>query len=222
MHIGLIGGIGPAATDLYHRSLIEACKAAGVALELTIAHADAPTLRTNLTAGDHAAQAAIFGRLAGRLADAGAGCVAVTSVAGHFCMDAFTKLSPLPVVDMRESVPRRLREAGWRALGILGTRQAVTSGMYGCLSGFELLLPAPAAIEPVHDAYVETALSGRITEAARRIFFDAGRDMVARGAEAVLLAGTDLFVAFEGQDPGFETVDAALLHVEDLALEAAR
>lgn len=222
MHIGLIGGIGPAATDLYYRSLIEACKASGTTLELTIAHADAPTLRTNLTAGDAGAQAAIFDRLARRLADAGAGCVAVTSVAGHFCMDAFRELSPLPVVDMRESVPRRLRDAGWRTLGILGTRQAMTSAMYGCLSGFALLVPQPAAIDLVHDAYVETALSGRVTEANRELFFDAGRDMIARGAEAVLLAGTDLFVAFEDRDPGFSTIDAALLHVEDLALEAAR
>lgn len=222
MHIGLIGGIGPAATDLYYRALIEACKASGTALELTIAHADAPTLRVNLTEGKVAEQAAIFGRLARRLKDAGAGCVAVSSVAGHFCMDALKEISPLPVVDMQECVPRRLREAGWRRLGVLGTRQATASGMYGSLSGFELLTPGAAAIDVVHDAYVETALSGRITEANRRIFFDAGRDMVARGAEAVLLAGTDLFVAFEGQDPGFRTVDAALLHVEELAVVAAR
>jgi aspartate racemase len=222
MHIGLIGGIGPAATDLYYRSLTEACKAAGTPLELTIAHADAPTLRVNLTAGNAAAQAAIFGRLARRLADAGAGCVAVTSVAGHFCMDAFRELSPLPVIDMRESVPRRLREGGWRTLGILGTRQAMTSAMYGYLSEFAMLVPQAAAIEPVHDAYVETALSGRITEPNRRIFFDAGRDMTARGAEAILLAGTDLFVAFEGQEPGFRTIDSALLHVADIALESAR
>ena len=78
----------------------------------------------------------------------------------------------------------------------------MTSAMYGSLSGFELLQPAPAAIEPVHDAYVETALSGRVTDANRRIFLDAGRDMAARGAQAVLLAGTDLFVAFPGPGPG--------------------
>jgi aspartate racemase len=222
MHIGLIGGIGPAATDLYYRSLIEACKAAGTTLELTIAHADAPTLRANLTAGDAAAQAAIFDRLARRLAGAGAGCVAITSVAGHFCADAFKELSPLPVVDIREVVPRRLRQAGWRTLGVLGTRQAMTSAMYGSLSEFSLLPPDGAAVDRVHDAYVETALSGRITEANRRIFHDAGQDMVARGAEAVLLAGTDLFVAFEDRDAGFVTVDVALLHVDELALQAAR
>jgi aspartate racemase len=222
MHIGLIGGIGPAATDLYYRSLIDACRTARIDLDLTIAHADGPTLRANLTAGDQAAQAAIFARLAGHLAGAGAGCVAVTSIAGHFCIDAFTAISPLPVVDMLAVVPHRLRQAGWRRLGLLGTRQTMQSGMFGSLDGFDLFMPDPAVVGAVHDCYVGMALSGEVTAADRDLLFEAGRDMVARGAEAVLLAGTDLFLAFDGQEPGFRTIDAALLHVEDLALEAAR
>jgi aspartate/glutamate racemase len=44
MHVGLIVGIGPAATDLYYRFLITTLAARGVDLELTMAHADTPTL----------------------------------------------------------------------------------------------------------------------------------------------------------------------------------
>ena len=36
MHIGLIGGIGPAATDFYYRGLIDRHVAAGVPLDVTI------------------------------------------------------------------------------------------------------------------------------------------------------------------------------------------
>jgi aspartate racemase len=36
MHVGLIGGIGPAATEFYHRNLVRAPAAANCALELTI------------------------------------------------------------------------------------------------------------------------------------------------------------------------------------------
>ena len=152
MHIGLIGGIGPAATDLYYRSLIDACRAAGTPLDATIAHADGPTLRDNLIAGRTGAQAEIFARLARRLADAGAGCVAVTSIAGHFCIDAFRELSPLPVIDMLECVPNRLRQAGWRKLGILGTRQTMQSRMFGSLGGIEVLVPDENVIDAVHDS----------------------------------------------------------------------
>lgn len=222
MHIGLIGGIGPAATDLYYRTLIEACRTAGTPLDVTIAHADGPTLRENLVADRRDAQAAIFAGLAERLAAAGAGCVAITSIAGHFCIDAFRGRSALPVIDMLDCVPRRLTAAGWRRLGILGTRQTMESRMFGSLGGFEILVPRDGAIGAIHDCYVEMALSGRVTDAHRRLLFGAGEEMRARGAEAVLLAGTDLFLAFEGHDPGFRTIDTALLHVEELAAMAAQ
>src|SRR5262245_57832120 len=100
MHIGLIGGIGPAATDFYYRRLISSFAARDAMLELTIAHADAPTLARNLSRQDAAAQVAIYSRLTDRLAASGAECVVVTSAGGHFCIDAFQKLSPLPVVSM--------------------------------------------------------------------------------------------------------------------------
>ena len=60
MHIGLIGGIGPAATDFYYRRLIAAFASRKKPLELTIAHADTPTLLNNLARNDKAGQAAIF------------------------------------------------------------------------------------------------------------------------------------------------------------------
>jgi aspartate/glutamate racemase len=44
MHIGLIGGIGPAATDFYSRRLMSRLANKGVPLGLTIVHADTPTL----------------------------------------------------------------------------------------------------------------------------------------------------------------------------------
>jgi aspartate racemase len=37
------------------------------------------------------------------------------------------------------------------------------------------------------------------------------------GAEAVVLAGTDLNLAFDGQDPGYRVIDALDVHVALLA-----
>ena len=70
MHIGLIGGIGPAATEFYYRNLVRAHDAAGRALELTIVHADARDLIRNMNGGAPDKQAEIFLRLAQRLQSA--------------------------------------------------------------------------------------------------------------------------------------------------------
>ena len=52
MHIGLIGGIGPAATEFYYRGLIDRHAAAGTTLDLTIAHADVREMSRNLANRD--------------------------------------------------------------------------------------------------------------------------------------------------------------------------
>jgi aspartate racemase len=122
MHIGLIGGIGPGATDYYYRRLISTFAEKNAPLELTIVHADAPTLVSNLASNDVGAQTAIYTRLTVRLVSAGAECVGVTSIAGHFCIEAFKAISPLPVVDMLAEVSRTIETRGLRRIGILGTR----------------------------------------------------------------------------------------------------
>src|SRR5664279_5574141 len=58
MHIGLIVGIGPAATDYYYRYLISALARAGQDLDLTMAHADTSTLLRNQSEGNVKAQVA--------------------------------------------------------------------------------------------------------------------------------------------------------------------
>ena len=85
MHIGLIGGIGPAATAHYYRHLVQHHEAAGRRMELTIVHADAHGLAANAEAGDAQAQAAVFVGLTERLKAAGAGAVAISSIGGHYC-----------------------------------------------------------------------------------------------------------------------------------------
>ena len=219
MHIGLIGGIGPAATDYYYRGLIKAVPDG--TLQLTIAHADSPTLLGNLAAGDEAAQAAIFAGLAARLQAAGAEAVAVTAISGHFCIDRFRELSPLPVIDLLASVVRHVADAGYETVGILGTKGVMQSKLYGQLAPVNVVAPRGEMLDRVHDNYVAMAGAAAVNAAQRQVFFECGREMCARdGAAAVLLGGTDLFLAFDGQDCGFAVVDCAQLHMADIAKKA--
>jgi len=222
MHIGLIGGIGPAATDLYYRGLIDAMKARGKALDLTIVHADAPTLVRNFEARRPEDQAQIFLRLAKRLVDAGAQVMAITSVGGHFCIEQFRVLSPLPVIDLIDEIDASIAAGGYRTVGILGTDTVMRTRFYGGIRSAEVLVPDAPAIDLIHRNYVEMALSARVTDAQREVFFGAGREMASRGAETILLGGTDLFLAFDGQDSGFDTLDCAGVHIEAIAREACR
>lgn len=222
MHIGLIGGIGPAATDLYYRSLIDIMKAAGAPLDLTIVHADAPTLVRNFEARAPEPQAAIFLHLTERLVRAGADAVAVTSIGGHFCINEFRKVCPLPIIDLIDVMEDYLSAHGITRAGILGTDTAMKTKFYGGIQSAEVLVPPEKDVERVHRAYVDMALSVRVTEEQRATFFAAGKELTERGAEIILLAGTDFFLAFEDREPGFKTLDCAQVHVEAIAEVAQR
>jgi len=88
----------------------------------------------------------------------------------------------------------------------------------GLIGGFretEIVVPLGESLDKVHDAYMSIAVSGAVSEEQRDTIFRAGKKMCDdQGAQAVVLAGTDLFVAFDGYECGFKYVDSALIHID--------
>lgn len=221
MHIGLIGGIGPAATDFYYRRLISEFAIRETPLELTIVHADTPTLLRHLSTNDHAAQVAIYVRLGARLKAAGAECVVVTSIAGHFCIEGFEAVSPLPVINVLPVVDRAILAGGWTRVGILGTRAVMESRMYGRIHAAQVVPPTGLQLDAVHDAYVSMAARGLVTDVQRAVFDDAVRELVEDAhVEAILLGGTDLALVYREGHTAFPLVDCAALHVDAIVKQA--
>lgn len=214
MHIGLIGGIGPAATLAYYRKLVAAFRGRGAVLNLTIANADVLTLARHAEADDRLAQAKVYAGHLAQLKGAGADFATITSIGGHFCFAETAALTPLPLVSAITPVDTGLAARGIGRIGLLGTRQVMTSGLYGQLG--QTVPITPEDIDTIHESYIAMAKSGVCTDAARALFLDQGQRLMDRGADAVLLAGTDLTLAFDGQVPGYPVIDAVDLHVEAL------
>jgi aspartate racemase len=214
MHIGLIGGIGPAATDFYYRGLIDRHVAAGIPLDCTIAHADVREMARNLNGKTPAKQAAIFAGLIGRMKAAGAEGAAVTSMGGHFCINQLLPISPLPLVHGIHAVDAAIKKSGLKKIGVLGTRTVMETRLYGGVSSAELIAPEGDMFGRVGDTYSAMATIGRVSDAQRAVFDTAGRALMDRGAEAIMLGGTDLFLAFQGREPPFPLVDCADIHVD--------
>lgn len=220
MHIGLIGGIGPAATDVYYRGLIKRFAAAGQDLDLTIVHADTRTLLGNLLSDNQEEQSAIFERLTDRLKTAGAECVVVTSIAGHFAIQTFTPRSTLPVLDIIEAINDFTRAKGFDKIGVIGTKPVMASKFYGDVTAAEVLAPEGGDLEAVHNAYAEMATKGFVTDAQIAIFDKACTDLIARGAEAVYLGGTDLALVYSEDEARFPIIDCAEIHINAIAKAA--
>lgn len=221
MHIGLIGGIGVAATVVYYQRLTAAAAARGAPkLELTIVHGEIHELIRNNLADRRAEQAQAFLPLVTRLKDAGCDCAALSSLGAHFCFDELAALSPLPIVSAVAPLDAYFVDQGIKRVGLLGTRVVMRTRLYGQLARTDALV-LDDEIEILGQAYQDVAVAGTCSAAQRELFLDAGRRMVAAGADAIVLAGTDLNLAFDGQDLGYRVIDALDVHVALLADLAA-
>jgi aspartate racemase len=218
MHIGMIVGVGPAATDYYYRYLISALARAGQELHLTMAHADTRTMLRNQAEWNVEAQVEIYRQLTERLQRSGVERIAITSIAGHFCIEAFKEVSPVPVIDLLDVVKLEVRRRGFKRIGLLGTRVVMETRFYGVLDDVEVIAPMNDLVE-VHEAYVSMASAGVATPEQREVFMRAGNALTTtHGCESIMLAGTDLALVFEkGVDPGFDTFDCAEAHAAAIA-----
>jgi aspartate racemase len=174
----------------------------------------------NLTDGAPDRQARVFARLASRLQAAGADLVAVTSMGGHFCIRELISMSPLPILNLIPELDRALAARKLRRVGLLGTRLVMETRVYGGVPSVEVVLPRGERLQATHDAYVAMATVGQVTAAQREVFLASSRDLMDQGAEAVVLVGTDLFLAFDGLDCGFPLIDSAQVHVDALVRDS--
>ena len=98
---------------------------------------------------------------------------------------------------------------------MFGTTFTMEGGLWGQLTGVEIVKPRPDEIAFIGKAY-QRILDTQQADAAdaaglRRIAADLQRR---DGVEAILLAGTDLAVMFDEATAGFPAIDVARLHID--------
>ena len=210
--LGLIGGLGPGATVHYYRALIAAHAAQGRVARMLIAHADVDRARALAESKSLDELARYLAGLIESTAAAGAEMAAIVAITPHICAAELAALSPLPLIDMVSEVADAIRVRGLKRVALFGTRSTVESRMFGRL-GVDVVMPKPDEIDRIHNTYLDV-LYDRSTPAQIDALRELARTLIARdGAEAVLLAGTDLSMVMNEESAGFPTLDCAGVHI---------
>jgi aspartate racemase len=219
--IGLIGGLGVGATVFYYRELAKAHAGRGRVLNLVMAHADVNRVLGAAQAGDKAGLAEYLAGLIGRLADAGAEFAAIPAVTPHICIAELLKISRLPIVNPVEELQWEIEARGWRRVALFGTRFTMESGLFGLLQGVELVSPAAAEMDFVHQTYMELVSAGAGSPEQRESLSRLAHTFIDRdGVEAVILAGTDLALVFDESNTDYPHIDCARLHLNAIVQRA--
>jgi aspartate racemase len=211
--LGLVGGLGPGATVHYYRGLLAAHEAAGRAVRLLIAHADLDCVRRFMENNDRAGLAHYLAGFVSSLAAGGAEMTAIVAITPHICASELTAISPLPLIDIVSEVAAVIRTRGLKRVALLGTRFTLESRMFDRL-GVDVVVPKMEEIDQIHNTYMDVvhdcSTPGQI-DGLRQV----ARTLIERdGAEAVLLAGTDLSMVLNEDNAGFPTIDCAAVHIK--------
>ena len=213
--VGIIGGLGVGATVHYYEKIAAACKARGIVPDLVITHADVDRGQGLVRAGKLDELADYLAAFIERMGRAGAEAAVMPAVTPHICIAQLLKRTRLPLINIVDPIGAELRARKLRRVALFGTVFTVEGGLWGQLTGVDIVKPQPDEIDFIGKAYQRILDTQKGDEAdtagLRRIAADLQRR---DGVEAILLAGTDLAVIFDEANAGFPAIDVARLHID--------
>jgi aspartate racemase len=199
--IGIVGGMGPLATSDLFRKIIEVTEAAS---DQDHAHV---LIDNNTNIPDRTAAILHGGadpvpeltKSAQRLKEAGADLLIMPCNTAHYFYEQVAPQAGIPFLHMIRETAETLRRQGRRCVGLLATDGTVQSGVYGKAfeeAGIEMLCPDAAGQQAVMDVIYKGIKAGNM-QIDLTGFEKAMDDLLARGAEVLVLGCTELPVAFQ-------------------------
>jgi aspartate racemase len=168
-------------------------------------------------AGDHAAIRSTLAISVQRLARAGAGFFICPDNTAHIALELPGPDLALPGLHIAEVVAAEAARAGYRRVGVLGTKYLMTSPVYPqALAGRGIAaeIPDPADQDTINRVIFDELVNGVFTDASRQEYLRIMTRLAARGCDAAALVCTEI--------PLLVTPDAAPLPTLDSTRLLAR
>lgn len=219
--LGLLGGMSWESTSEYYRILNTAARdrLGGVHSVPCLLHSfDFAEIVALQQAGawDDAGQ--LLARAAKGLEAAGAELLLICTNTMHKVAPAVAAAVSVPLLDIIDVTAERLRAAGMRRVGLLGTRFTMEDGFYHermAGHGVELLTPEREADRAlVHRVIFEELAAGVRSEVSRRAYRRVIERLVERGAEGVVLGCTEIELLVTQADSPVEVFPTTRIHAE--------
>lgn len=222
--IGLLGGMSWESSAEYYRIINERVRTrlgglhSARCLMWSFDFADIEALQH---AGDWAAATERMIEAAYRLKRGGADFMAICTNTMHKMADDIQSAVDLPLLHIADPTAQRIKAAGHRRVGLLGTaftmEQDFYKGRLQQVHGLEVLVPGEEDRRAIHHVIYDELVQGRIEPASRLVFRDAMEDLARRGAEAIILGCTEIMLLVTEKDSPLPLFDTTAIHAEAIA-----
>lgn len=221
--LGLVGGMSWHSTATYYREINE--RVAGVrgghaSARLVLSSLDFEEVRRCQLRDD-------WETAAGLLTEAARGCVAAGAEVVAICTNLMHKVAPqveasldVPLLHIADAVATEADRLGATRVGLLATRWVMEEPFYAerlARHGVGTVVPGPAERVEVDRVVFEELTQGVVRAPSRAAYVAAIEGMADQGAQAVVLACTEIGLLLDPDDSPLPVIDSATAHARALA-----
>ncbi len=221
--LGLIGGMSWESTIPYYRIINECVRERLGGLhsaKLVLHSVDFAEIEILQTAGDWGTAGAVLADAARGLRAAGAEAIVLCTNTMHKVATQIENAVDAPLLHIADATAARIRSAGLQRVALLGTRYTMEQAFYRErieAAGIDVSVPNAAQRECVHRVIYDELCLGRIVDASRDDYRAIVGDLVASGAQGVILGCTEIGLLLRPEDADVPLFDTARIHAEAVA-----
>ncbi|MEV7022015.1 aspartate/glutamate racemase family protein [Kitasatospora sp. NPDC093558] len=219
--LGLIGGMSWESTAEYYRLLNELTRERLGGLHsarLVLYSVDFATVERLQAEGRWTEAGELLAGAARSLEAAGADLLLICTNTMHKVADQVASAVSVPLLHLADATAAAVRTAGLRRVGLLGTaftmEQDFYRGRLASSGGLDVLVPAAESRALVHRIIYDELCVGLVREESRAEFRRVIGELVAEGAEGVILGCTEIELLVHPADSPVPVFPTARLHAE--------
>ncbi|MFD8086623.1 aspartate/glutamate racemase family protein [Kitasatospora sp. NPDC059722] len=219
--LGLIGGMSWESTAEYYRLLNELARERLGGLHsarLVLYSVDFATVERLQTEGRWTEAGELLADAARSLEAAGADLLLICTNTMHKVADQVSSAVTIPLLHLADATAAAVRTAGLRRVGLLGTaftmEQDFYRGRLASSGGLDVLVPDPEGRALVHRVIYEELCVGVVREESRAAYRRVIAELVAAGAEGIILGCTEIELLVHAEDSPVPVFPTARLHAE--------
>ena len=217
--IGLIGGMSWESTESYYRLINQAVKARLGGLHsarLVLYSVDFHEIEVLQRAGDWDTAGRLLADAARSLQAADAEAIVLCTNTMHKVAAAIEATVAVPLLHIADATAAAIVAAGHTRVGLLGTRFTMEEAFYRDRlidrHDLDVLVPAAAEREDVNRIIYQELCLGVIREESRARYREVISNLVAAGAQAIILGCTEISLLVSAADASVPLFDTTALH----------
>ncbi|MDH6704025.1 aspartate racemase [Kitasatospora sp. MAA19] len=224
--LGLIGGMSWESTAEYYRLLNELTRDRLGGLHsapLVLYSVDFAAVERLQSEGRWTEAGELLADAARSLEAAGAELLLICTNTMHKVADQVAAAVSTPLLHLADATARAVRAAGLRRVGLLGTAFTMEQDFYRArlaAHDLDVLVPDPDGRALVHRVIYQELCLGVVREESRAAYRRVIDDLVAAGAEGIILGCTEIELLVRPEDSPVPVFPTTRLHAE-AAIDAA-